>query len=101
MNARELEALGNAIGERLKARGQDLLAGAAEDLTTWAARIAADTVEAVSLGRADLVEALGEQAVALAEVHRLRATAAAWDSLRELVGDVLAGAAGLAARGAA
>lgn len=96
MNEAQLSGLGSAIAERIKARAGELIVGAAEDLAEWAQQIAADAVEAVSLGRPDLVQALEEQVVARGEAQRLRATAAAWRALQGVVGDVLAAAAGLA-----
>lgn len=90
------EGIRDQVASRLAERAAALLEGTTEDLAVWARRIAEDALEAAALGRLDLVTALEEQAVALAEAQRLRLVGSAWDEVGLLVGDVLAGIAGLA-----
>ena len=78
-----VEELGGVLSERL----EDLGEGAAEDLQAYGKDIAKGIIVALRSGRTDLIDELRDQAIILAEIHRIKLNNDALDML-ERAGDI-------------
>jgi len=76
----------DSLALQLKDEAHALLESTDGDLGGWAAQIAADIVEAASLGRDDLLEHLKSQMRTLAGSKRVEIREAGWRTLDAAVG---------------
>jgi hypothetical protein len=63
----------------------EYLSGEAADLEAFVQQITADGAEAAAIGRQDLIKELGHQARTRGEAMRLRASAAGWATIGDII----------------
>ncbi len=78
-----VEELGSVLSDRLSG----LVEGAAEDLEAYGKDIAKGIIVALRSGRTDLIDELRDQAIMLAEIHRIKVSNEALDML-DLAGNI-------------
>lgn len=71
--------------ELVKDALKDLVTGAAADIQAFGLEIAKNMARAVSLGRKDLIDNLVGQTRMLAELQRVKAVNAAWDTVERVL----------------
>lgn len=79
--------LAKNLSETLLGIGQDILDESSPELIGWAEEIARDAVEALRLGRDDLLDELEAQAILILEIKRIETT----DRIRERIGAAVRG----------